>query len=64
MITLSTLKTYNTKLALSGYISAQKTSRIMQTVVQIDILGAALRGYLLEATQPTRGKRLKSAIMV
>lgn len=36
LITLSTLETYNTKLALSGYISAQKDSRIMQTVVQID----------------------------
>lgn len=51
LITLSTLETYNTKLALSGYISAQKASRIMQTVVQIGaFLGAALSGYLLEAT--------------
>ncbi|WP_375624697.1 MULTISPECIES: hypothetical protein [unclassified Bartonella] len=33
LITLRTLKTYNTKLALSGYISAQKASRITQTVV-------------------------------
>ncbi|WP_375654697.1 MFS transporter [Bartonella sp. AA83SXKL] len=53
LITLSTLETYNTKLALSGYISAQKASRIMQTVVQIGaFLGAALSGYLLEATSP------------
>nr|WP_244426850.1 hypothetical protein [Bartonella senegalensis] len=51
LITLSTLETYNTKLALSGYISAQKASRIMQTVVQIGaFLGAALSGYLLEVT--------------
>ncbi|EJF76191.1 hypothetical protein ME7_01180 [Bartonella birtlesii LL-WM9] len=51
LITLSTLETYNTKLALKGYISAQKASRIMQTVVQIGaFLGAALSGYLLEAT--------------
>ncbi|WP_273759698.1 hypothetical protein [Bartonella sp. ML70XJBT.G] len=51
LITLSTLETYNTKLALSGYISAQKASRIMQTVVQIGaFLGAALSGYLLKAT--------------
>ncbi|GAA4659130.1 MFS transporter [Bartonella pachyuromydis] len=53
LITLSTLETYNTKLALSGYISAQKASRIMQTVVQIGaFLGAALSGYLLDATSP------------
>ncbi|WP_375617562.1 hypothetical protein [Bartonella sp. AC134YNZD] len=53
LITLSTLETYNTKLALSGYISAQKASHIMQTVVQIGaFLGAALSGYLLEATSP------------
>lgn len=53
LITLSTLETYNTKLALSGYISAQKASRIMQTVVQIGaFLGAALSGYLLEVTSP------------
>ncbi|WP_246744185.1 hypothetical protein [Bartonella grahamii] len=53
LITLSTLETYNTKLALGGYISAQKASRIMQTVVQIGaFLGAALSGYLLEATSP------------
>ncbi|WP_144753070.1 MFS transporter [Bartonella saheliensis] len=53
LITLSTLETYNTKLALSGYINAQKASRIMQTVVQIGaFLGAALSGYLLEATSP------------
>lgn len=51
LITLSTLETYNAKLALSGYISAQKASRIMQTVVQIGAFwGAALSGYLLEAT--------------
>ncbi|UNE53497.1 hypothetical protein [Bartonella machadoae] len=51
LITLSTLETYNTKLALSGYISAQKAARIMQTVVQIGaFLGAALGGYLLEIT--------------
>ncbi|WP_246257407.1 hypothetical protein [Bartonella gabonensis] len=53
LITLSTLETYNTKLALSSYISAQKASRIMQTVVQIGaFLGAAVSGYLLEATNP------------
>ncbi len=53
LITLSTLETYNTKLVLSSYISAQKASRIMQTVVQIGaFLGAALSGYLLEATSP------------
>ncbi|VEJ44885.1 hypothetical protein [Bartonella vinsonii] len=52
-ITLSTLETYNTKLALSGYISAQKAARIMQTVVQIGaFLGAAFSGYLLEVTSP------------
>ncbi|WP_412058485.1 hypothetical protein [Bartonella sp. DGB2] len=59
LITLSTLETYNTKLALSGYISAQKASRIMQTVAQIGaFFGATLSGYLLERIayhEPTVG---------
>lgn len=51
LITLSTLESGNAKLVLDGYISSQRASRTMQTLVQIgSFSGALISGYFLTKT--------------